>query len=170
MSQIENFRDPTADFTFAELYEDKHNRIDLRNKISNALMAISLYEVRSRSRNLPKYIVDGLNLSSASSESLRCLMERCEKHNHEYVLRVLKDMLTNKGTAPITEEKYEKYKVGFEMVNKLFNAINDRREIEKERALEVKNFLMTFDRDIQMAYEKEDSLYFGYFRRIPARV
>jgi len=168
VSYIENFRDLTVEYTFAELYEDKHNRLDLRNEISNALMAISLYEVKSKSKNLLKYIEDGIDLSSSSLEALGCITGRCEKPNHKYVMRVLKKMINDNGGSNKT--KYESYKKGFEIVKELFTAMNVGKEIEGEKAQYVKEFLIAFDKDLETTYEKEDSLYFGCFKRIPLRI
>lgn len=174
MSQSRRFNHKKAEFTFAQLFEDMHNRIDLRNRISNTLMAISLYEVRSKSQNIPKYIEDGQSLSEGSLESLRCLVEKCEQPNHLYFIKVLKDLLTDKGSNSIldarAQKKYETYRKGFEILNKLLKEIKDKKRINNETPIKVKNFLMIFDREIEVAYEMEDSLYFGYFRRVPLTI
>jgi hypothetical protein len=147
-----------------------HNRIDLRNRISNTLMVISLYEVGSESKNIPSYLKDGQSLTEESLETLRCLAEKCDVTIHLYFKKVFKDLLTKKGSRSWDEgaqAKYENYKEGFEILNQLLDEIEAKRKIDKKTPTKVKNFLMTLDREIEVAYKMEDSLYFGYFRRIP---
>ena len=167
MTASGNLRELIEDFTFADLYEDVHNRINLRNIISNILMAICLYEAKSESQNLSKYIEEGITLSRSSIKDLNNLIIKHEIKNHNYVIRVIKDIMSNKGKDSYSEEEYEKYKANFEMINKLLNNIINKKEVIKKEADEIKNFLLTFDKEIEITYEKEDSLYFGYFRRIP---
>jgi len=171
MSQSRRFNHKKAEFTFAQLFEDMHNRIDLRNRISNTLMAISLYEVRSKSQNIPKYIEDGQSLSEGSLETLGYLVEKCKETNHLYFKKVFTDLLTEKGSSSIldarAQTKYEKYREGFQILQKLLADIKAEKGMNKETQTKVKEFLMALDREIEVAYEMEDSLYFGYFRRIP---
>lgn len=173
MSQSRSSQNKQAEFTFAQIFEDMHNRIDLRNRISNTLMAISLYEVGSESKNIPSYLEDGQSLTEGSLETLRCLIEKCDDINHIYFKKVFIDLLTKKGSSSWDESsqvRCENYKEGFEKLNDLLNKIKAMKKIDKETPTKAKDFLMALDREIEVAYEMEDSLYFGYFRRIPLTI
>lgn len=171
MLQNRKLNHKKAEFTFAQLFEDMHNRIDLRNRISNTLMAISLYEVRSQSKNLCIYIEDGQSLTEVSLETLGCLVEKCKETNHIYFKKVFTDLLTEKGSSSIldacAQKKYKKYREGFQILQKLLADIEAEKGMNEKTQTKVKEFLMALDREIEVAYKMEDSLYFGYFRRIP---
>ncbi|GAG17948.1 unnamed protein product, partial [marine sediment metagenome] len=139
-----NIQGLTSEFTFAELYEDAHNRLDLRNVISNSLMAICLYEVNSSSHNLPKYIEDGLTLSYTTLLALDNISKGIEPNGREYVIRVVKDLLTNKGKIPFLENKYRQYKARFEGINKIFSKMRNEDNITKKESNNIKEFLIGF--------------------------
>ena len=149
--------------TFGELFEEVHNRIQLRSKISNALMAIGLYKVKSKSQNMEKYLRDGYELGKNSLDALNSLKDRSVALRSGYVSKVFLDILTDKSNV-IVPEKYENYKRAFENVYKLFDELMSTKELNIDESQAVKSFLIAFDKEIESTYEKEEGIYFGYFR------
>ena len=150
---------------YAELYEDMHNRMELRSRISNALMAIALYEANSKTENMQKYIDDGLNLSKDLIDALAQITKGETENTGKYITKVFIDLLFRETSASLLDkEKLEMYKKNSEITFQTLGKIDNREVLHDDEILVAKKFLMDLDKEIEMTYEKEENLYFGYFR------
>jgi len=155
--------EPT-EMTSAELFEDFHRRMGLRNRISNAMMAIALQEVGSTSPNLPKYSVDGLKLCQEFLKGLRFIKKHLpDFYWQDYPTKVLSDILTNRQRNQPDMAELKELEQKIESALRVFEAIS-RGEFNKEQTLEAKEMLMELDREIEAIYVVEEQLYrYRYF-------
>ena len=154
-----------TELTPAELFEDFHRRVGFRNKISNALMALALFEVKSESKNLSKYIADGLSISKECVSTLQEIAQNYTSYQYrDYTSKVLLDILTNRlvNQGP-DRNKLETYKKGFSAAEKVFEAIQDRREPDREMVKTAEQVMGQIDKEIESVYASEESLYRGSF-------
>lgn len=152
------------EMTPAERFEDFHRRMGLRNKISNALMAIALFEARSGSKNLTKYISDGLSISEECVSILDNIAKSYSSFQYrDYTSKVLLDILTNRLSQAPDKSKVETYKKGFSAAQKVFEAIQDRREPDREMVKTAEQVMGQIDKEIESTYASEESLYRGSF-------
>ena len=153
-----------TELTPAELFEAFHRRMELRNKISNALMALALFEVKSGSKNLSKYITDGLSISEECVLILDDIAQSSSGYQYRgYTSKVLLDILTNRLSQDPDKSKLETYKKGFSAAEKVFEAIQDRREPDREMVKTAEQVMGQIDKEIESVYASEESLYRGSF-------
>ena len=152
------------EMTPAELFEDFHRRMALRNKISNALVAISLYEAKSKSENLPRYVSDGLSISKECVLILDAIAESYSSYRYSsYTSKVLPDILTDRLNQNPDKNKLETYKKGFSTAQKIFEAIQGRKELDQERVRMAEQVMKEIDKEIESTYASEENLYRGSF-------
>ena len=148
----------------AELFEDFHRRMGLRNKISNALMAVALFEAKSGSRNLTKYITDGLSISG---DCVTILDDIAQSHSNyqyrDYTSKVLLDILTDRLSQNPAKDKLETYKKGFAAAREVFEAMQMRRELDEDKVRMVEQVVKEVDKEIESTYASEENLYRGSF-------
>jgi hypothetical protein len=153
-----------TEMTAAELFEDFHRRMGFRNKISNAQMAIALFEAKSASNNLSKYISDGLSISKECVSILDDMAQRYSSFQYRnYTSKVLLDILTNRLSQDPDKSKLETYKKGFSAAQKVFEAIQDKREPDLEMVKTAEQVMEQIDEEIESIYASEESLYRGSF-------
>lgn len=152
------------EMTPAELFEDFHSRMGLRNKISNALVAISLYEAKSKSENLPRYVNDGLSISEECVSILENIAEKYSSYQYSsYTSKVLLDILTNRLLQDPDKSKLETYKKGFAAAQKAFEAIQRKSQPDKQAVREAEQVMKEVDKEIESTYASEENLYRGSF-------
>lgn len=154
-----------TDMSPAELFEDSHRRLGLRNRISNALMAIALFAVKSKSPNLSKYIVDGLNLSKECLSVLDEVAQTGSTYQYrDYISKVLLDILTSRlMMQEPSQSKLQKYRKGFSTAQEVFEGIQQKKDPDPEKVREAKEVIKEIDREIESIYGSEESLYRGSF-------
>lgn len=153
-----------TELTPAELFEAFHRRMEFRNKMSNALMAIALFQVKSESRNLRKYITDGLRVSEECVLILDDIAQSYADYQYRgYTSKVLLDILTNRLSQDPDKSKLETYKKGFSAAQKVFEAIQERREPDREMVKTAEQVMGQIDKEIDSIYATEESLYRGSF-------
>lgn len=152
------------EMTAAELFEDFHGRMGFRNKISNALMAIALFEVKSRSRNLRKYISDGLIISKECVSILEDITQNYSTYRHrDYTSKTLFDILTNRVSQAPDKSKLETYKKGFSAAEEVFETIQEGGKPDQEKVRTAEQVMTEIDKEIESTYASEESLYRGSF-------
>ena len=152
------------EMTPAELFEDFHKRMAFRNKISNALVAISLYEAKSKSQNLPRYVNDGLSISEECVSVLDDISESYSSYRYSsYTSKVLLDILTDRLSQNPDKNKLETYKKGFSAAHKIFEAIRSKREIDQQMVGIAEQVMKEVDKEIESTYASEENLYRGSF-------
>jgi len=148
----------------AELFEDFHRRMGLRNKISNSLMAIALFEAKSESRNLTKYIADGLSISGVCISILDDIAKKYSSYQYrDYTSKVLLDILTNRQKQDPDRKKLEAYKKAFSAAKKVFESMQEKREPDQEAVKMADQVMQEIDKEIEAAYASEENLYRGSF-------
>ncbi len=153
------------EMTPAELFEDFHRMMGLRNKISNALMAIALSEVNSGSKNLSKYISDGLSISEECVSTLRDIAESDSGYQYrDYTSKVLLEILTNRLSQKEPDKnKLETYKKGFLAAQEVFETIQERGKPDQEKVRMAEQVMAEIDKEIESTYASEESLHRGSF-------
>lgn len=153
-----------AEMTAAELFEDFHRRMGFRNKISNAQMAIALFEAKSASNNLSKYVSDGLSISKECVSALEDITQSYSSYQYRnYTSKVLLDILTNRLSQDPDKSKLETYKKGFSAAQKVFEAIQGKREPDLEMVKTAEQVMEQIDKEIESIYASEESSYRGSF-------
>jgi hypothetical protein len=153
-----------AEMTAVELFEDSHNRMRLRNKLSNALMAIALSEAKSRSENLSKYIDDGLDISTQFVSSLDDIANNYSDYKYrDYVSKVLLDILTNRLTQQPDKDRLTTYKKEFSAARQVFEAVQQGKEPDQEMMKMANRVIREVDQQIESVYASEESSYRGSF-------
>lgn len=153
-----------TEMTPAERFEDFHRRIGLRNKISNALMAIALFEVKSKSKNLRKYIADGLSISKECVSILDGIAQTPSSFQYrDYTSKVLSDILTNRQMQAPDKSKLEIYKERFLAAQEVFETIQERGEPNPNMVNMAEQVMKEIDKEIESTYASEESLYRGSF-------
>ena len=153
-----------TDMTPAELFEDFHRMMGLRNKISNARMAIALYEVNSESKNLNKYISDGLSISEECVSTLRDIAQSYSGYQYrDYTSKVLLEILTKRLSQDPDSSKLETYTNGFSAAQKVFEEIQVRRLPDPQMVKMAEQALTEIDKEIESIYASEESLHRGSF-------
>ena len=148
----------------AELFEDFHRRMGLRNKISNALMAIALFEAKSESRNLTKYIADGLSISGVCVSILDDIAQNSSSYQYrDYTSKVLLDILTNRQKQDPDRKKLGAYKKGFSAALKVFESMQQERVPDQQAVKMADHVMQEIDKEIEAAYVSEENLYRGSF-------
>ena len=143
-----------------ELFEDFCKRRGLRGKISNAMMAVALYEVKSESINLPQYISDGIKICQDFLSSLVFIRESQPNfYYRDYPTKVLIDILTDHLRKPLDLTELKILKGRLKFAQEIFEAINKGGELEKEKAKEALGILDELDQEIEATYAVEDNLY-----------
>ena len=110
---------------------------DIENKISNALMALGLYEVGSKSENLPRYIENGLELIS---ELKKLSLSEYESHL-EITEKVFKDM--KEGKEIPTENVNEIYEFLYQLDEEIGSLLEEKFSEFKRKLydiMELRNF------------------------------
>lgn len=152
------------EMTPAELFEDFHRMMGLRNKISNALMAIGLSEAKSTSENLSKYIRDGLSISEECVSILDEIAQNYSSYQYrDYTSKVLMDILTNRPSQELDKSKLEIYKKGFSAAQKVFQSMQEKREPDQGMVLMADQVMQEIDKEIESTYASEENLYRGSF-------
>jgi hypothetical protein len=161
--QIEGIRESEA--TPAALFEDFHRRMGLRNKISNAQMAIALFEAKSNSQNFSKYVADGLSISKQCVLILGEIAQAYhpEQQYRDYTAKVILDILTNRLMQDPDKTKLERYKKGFSSAEKVFSLIEQKAEPDQQMVKEAEQIIEEIDREIESTYASEECLYRGSF-------
>ena len=150
--------------TPAELFEDFHSRMGIRNKISNALVAISLYETKSESRNLARYVADGLSISEECVSILDDIIQNYSGYRYRgYTSKVLLDILTDRLLQDPDKGKLETYKKGFLAAKEIFEAMRVSGELDREKGRMVEQVMKEVDKEIESTYASEENLYRGSF-------
>jgi len=148
----------------AELFEDFHRRMGLRNKISNGLMAIALFEARSVSSNLTKYITDGLSISEECVSILSDIAQSSSSYQYrDYTSKVLLDILTKRQKQDPDRKKLEAYKEGFLTAQKVFESMQAEGELDQPMVKRADQVLQEIDKEIEATYTSEENLYRGSF-------
>lgn len=148
----------------AEFFEDFHRRMGFRNKISNSLMAIALFEAKSESRNLTKYIADGLSISSDCVSILDEIALSYPSYQYrDYTSKVLLDILTSRQRQDPDRKKLEAYKKAFSAAKKVFESMQEKREPDQEAAKMADQVMQQIDKEIEATYTSEENLYRGSF-------
>ena len=148
----------------AELFEDFHRRMGLRNKISNSLMAIALFEAKSGSRNLTRYIADGLSISGDCVSILDEIAQSYPSYRYRgYTSKVLLDILTNRQKQDPDRKKLEAYKEAFSVAKKVFESMQEEKEPDQEMARIADQVMQEIDKEIDATYASEENLYRGSF-------
>jgi len=154
------------EMTPAESFEDFHRRMGIRNKISNALMAIALFQVKSKSDNLSKYVVDGLSISKDCVSILSDIAQNYSGFQYrDYTAKVIVDILTNRLSKNPDRRKLEKYKKGFSSAQKVFEMIQARTQPDEGMVGEAEQVMKNISQEIESIYASEESLYRGSFIR-----
>lgn len=147
-----------------ELFEDFHQRMELRNKISNALVALSLIKCKCTSKNLKRYIADGLTITD---ECIKVLGEMAEKDSsykyYGYASKVLIDLLTDRLSKDPDQGKLQEYKKRFSMIDTTFKSIESGQMVEERELSLAEQALRKMDSEIESAYLGEENLYRGSF-------
>jgi len=153
-----------GEMTPAELFEDFHSRMRLRNKISNALVAISLYEAKSESKNLVRYMADGLSISEECVLILDDITQNYSSYRYRgYTSKVLLDILTDRLLQDPDKRKLETYKKGFLAAQEIFKAMQAEGELDREKGRMVEQVMKEVDKEIESTYASEENLYHGSF-------
>ncbi len=152
------------EMTSAELFEDFHERMGLRNKISNALVAISLYKANSSSKNLSRYIEDGLGIAEECVNILDALSEGSASLKYRsYLSKVIIDLLTERLLQSTDNEKLKKYQQKFKYVKDVFKTMKMSQFLSEEKARFAEQAMKDIDAEIELAYAGEENLYRGSF-------
>ncbi len=152
------------EMTPAELFEDFHKRIGLRNKISNALVAISLYEAKSQSKNFTRYVTDSLSFSEECVSILDDITQNYSSYRYRgYTSKVLLDILTDRLLQDPDKRKLETYKEGFLAAQEIFKAMQVEGELDREKVRKVEQVVKEVDKEIESTYASEENLYRGSF-------
>lgn len=153
------------EMTPAELFEDFHRRMAVRNRISNALVAISLYEAKSESRNLARYIVDGLSISEECVSILSDIAQGYESYRYRsYISKVLVDILTDRLYKKVPDKsKLERYKERFSAAKEIFKAMDMGGELDPDGVRTAEQVMKDIDKEIESTYAGEENLYRGSF-------
>lgn len=147
-----------------ELFEEFHKRMGLRNRLSNALMAISLFEVGSKSKNLSKYINDGLSIAGECVSILEDIAQSYSSYQYSnYTSKLLLDILTNRLMQDPDRSKLETYKNGFSAAQKVFETIQGEGQPDEEMVREAEQVMKEIDKEIESIYASEENLYHGFF-------
>lgn len=153
-----------TELTPAELFEDIHRRMGLRNRISNARMAIALFEARSPSNNLGKYISDGLSLSKECVSTLEAIAQSYSTYQYrDYTSKVLWDILTDRLSQEPDRNKLQTYRKGFSTAHDVFGAIQAKREPDPQMVRLAKQVMGEIDKEIESIYASEETLCRGSF-------
>jgi len=148
----------------AELFEDFHRRMGLRNKISNALMAIALFEAKAGSRNLAKYIADGLSISGDCISILDEIARSDLSYQYRgYTSKVLVDILTNRQKQHPDRRKLQAYREGFLAAQDVFESMQEKREPDRAMVKIADKVMQEIDKEIESTYTSEENLYRGSF-------
>lgn len=152
------------EMTPAELFEDFHKRMGLRNKISNTLVAISLYEAKSQSKNFTRYVADGLSFSEECVSILDDITQSYSSYRYrDYTSKVLLDILTDRLLQDPDKRKLETYKKGFAAAREVFETIRVRGELDEDKVRMVEQVVKEVDKEIESTYASEENLYRGSF-------
>jgi len=154
------------EMTPAERFEEFHRRIGVRNRLSNALMAISLYEAESKSKNLSKYITDGLSIAEECVSILDSIAQNYFSNQYQYsnyTSKLLLDILTDRLKGDPDKTKLERYKKGFLAAQRIFETIQQQGKLDEEMAREAEQTIVEVDKEIESTYVTEESLYHGFF-------
>jgi len=152
------------EMTPAELFEDFHRRMALRNKISNSLVAISLYEANSESKNLGRYITDGLGISEECVSILKNIAESYSSYQYStYTSKVLLDILTNRLLQDPDISKLETFRRGFAAAERVFDIMQRKKQPDEQMVREAEQAMKEIDREIESTYVSEENLYRGSF-------
>lgn len=152
------------EMTPAALFEDFHKRAWFRNRISNALMAIALFEVESKSGNLSKYVNDGLAVSDDCSTILEQIAQNHVDYQYpDYTAKVLMDILTNRLVQDPDKSKLDRYRKGFSAAQKVFEMIQKQEQPDEEMVEKTKQVIEEIDTEIESTYASEENLYRGSF-------
>ena len=147
--------------TFAELYDEIHDVINLRVKISNSIMAVALQEVSASSKNQNVYLSDALSLCTTAINALKNIEESKKEYN--IMSKLFKDIFESrkKGECDLDQKKYN---TQFRQALNLFKQIEDKEPANKDLLKQTKEFLLGLDKDVEQTYQKEEAMYFGYLR------
>jgi hypothetical protein len=153
-----------TDMTVAERFEDFHRMVQLRNRISNALMAIALFEVESKSNNLARYVEDGLAVSNDCVSSLEELSKGTATPQYEqFCSKILHDILTKgEGRTP-DRTKLDEYEKRFRTALAVFEQLRRTQKPEQSMTREAEGIIREIDKEMNSLYAKEESLYRGSF-------
>jgi len=152
------------EMTPAELFEEFHNRMRLRNRLSNALMAISLFEAESKSKNLTKYLTDGLSIAEDCVSILENIAQSYSSYRYSnYTSKVLLDILTNRLNQEPDKNKLETYKKGFLVAKNVFKTIQEKAKPDQEMTRIAEQVIKEIDKEIESTYAIEENLYHGSF-------
>lgn len=152
------------ELTATERFEDFHQRIGLRNKISNALMAIALFEANSRSSNLLRYISDGRDTAQECLSSLKEIEKDETALQHRYYCsKVLLDILTMQASQDLDRAKLKEYVSGFNAALEAFDKMKNHEEVDEVALQKAAETMKQIDKEMQSLYAKEESLYRGAF-------
>jgi len=152
------------EMTPAELFEDFHQRMGLRNKISNALVAISLFRAKSPSKNLPRYIEDGLDIAEECVQVLGEISEKDSDYRYRsYVSKVIVDLLTDRLLRNPDEVKLKELRQKFNSVKDVFETMQSGGSLTGEKVHLAEQTIKDIDTEIESAYAGEENLYRGSF-------
>ena len=148
----------------AQRFENFHKRMGLRNKLSNALMAIALFQAKASSENLSSYTDDGLNISEECISILRDIEQNNSIYEYRnYTSKVLLDILTNQLSQEPNKSKLEMYRKGFSVAREVFDMILQNSQPNKEMLREAEQTIKEIDKEIESVYATEESAYHGTF-------
>ncbi|MDI6815175.1 MAG: hypothetical protein QMC90_03765 [Dehalococcoidales bacterium] len=153
------------EMTPAERFEEFLRRIGLRNRLSNALMAICLYEVGSKSKNLTKYVTDGLGISKECFSTLEEIAQNylTSYQYSNYTSKLLLDILTSGLKGDPDKTKLERYKKGFLAAQRVLETIQQEGKPDEEMVREAEQTIAEVDKEIESTYATEEGLYHGFF-------
>jgi hypothetical protein len=160
-SLVHDFVAKDRDKTFAELYEEMHDVMALRAKVSNSLMVIGLKSANASAKNLKIYLSDAETLCKAATDALLYMADSPAKYNA--VSKLFKDMLEESIPKCAGTDRAD-YQRKFQQTWNLFKRIEKGERTTPDQLNRAKVFLLRLDKDIEQAYLKEEALYFGYLR------